>query len=88
MRPADKGEKGNKHLPYLSGIGGLSRRPGLSPDSFVVRHQGSENPEEKGVDIMEEHLGSSQGKIMVIDNEMGSPVEPEQIRGGAYGHED
>lgn len=88
MRPADKGEEGGKHLPYLRRIGGLGRGPGMGPDGFVVRHQGSENPEEKGMDIMEEQLGSSQGKFMVIDNEVSSPVEPEQVRGGAYGHED
>ncbi len=87
MRLADKSEESRKHLPYLRRSGGMGRSPGMSPDSFVIRHQGSENPEEKSMDVVQEHLGSSQRELLVIDNKMSSPIEPKQIRSGAYGHE-
>lgn len=88
MRSADKGEEGREHLLYLSRSGGVGEGPRMGPDSFVVRHQGSEKPEEKGMDIMGEHLGRPQEKLLVINDKMGPPVEPEQVRSGAYGHED
>lgn len=88
MRSADKGEEGRKHLLYLRRSGRMGGSQGMSPDDVVVRHQGGEKPEEKSMDIVKEHLGSPQGNLPVINDEMSSPVKPQEIRGGAYGHED
>ena len=38
MRLTNEGEEGRKHLPYLSRIGRMSECPGMSPNSFMVRH--------------------------------------------------